>query len=219
MKASLVAIALAITLFAVGGASASAQKSTRFAAATVPSTQSSVDADSGLTVIFSTLGPVNDVYNGEGGWIVAGPEDTYTNQQQDVAIPFTPKADSTVTQIKLPIQYYGYGTNNATIEIAADNAGLPGNILAKRDLKGLPDFGVGCCKLSVWNLATGVELSASTQYWIVATTDKESTTSAYVWDYNWKGTISSIGVQDNLGGWSVLTFLVSPTAAVYGTLR
>lgn len=217
MKVSLSAIALAASLFAVGGASA--QQSTRFATAKVPSTQSVVDADSGSTLIFSTLGPVDDVYNGQGGWIVAGPDDTYTNQQQDVAIPFTPKANSTVTQIKLPIQYYDYGTNNGTIEIAADNAGVPGKILAKQDVKGLPDFGIGCCKLSVWNLTTGLEVSAATQYWIIATTDKESTTSAYVWDYNWKGTISSIGVQDNLGGWGVLTFLVSPTAAVYGTLR
>lgn len=228
MQKSWFAIAFTASLFVIGGASALAQQparqpSTRLAAASVPDDdlsigdQSTEESGTGLVKIYSNLGPSKNLYNGGGGWIVAGPKDPYTNQQQDVAIPFTPAKDSTVTRIELPIQYYQYGTNNGTVELAADAAGLPGRLLAKHDVANLPVFGVGCCKLSVWNLQTGIQVTAGTQYWIIATTDQKSTDSAYVWDYNWNGTISSVGVQDNRTGWSVLTFLTSPAAAVLGT--
>lgn len=222
MKKSLFAVAFALSLFVIGGGSASAQNSTRqhstrLAAAAMPGEAQLEDSETGLIKIYSNLGPNKNLYNGNGGWIVAGPNDTYTDQQQDVAIPFTPASDSTVTQVELPIQYYSYGKNAGTIEIAADASGLPGKPLAKHDVANLPVFGVGCCKLAVWALQTGVQVTAGTQYWIIATTDQKSNDSAYVWDYNWNGTISPIGVQDNRTGWSVLTFLTSPAAAVLGT--
>jgi hypothetical protein len=205
-----------IGLLVIGGATASAQQH-RFAAAPVSKEAQAENAEPGLVTIYSNLGPAKMAYNGEGGWIVAGPQDPYTNQQQDVAIPFTPASDSTVTEIKLPIQYYSYGTNNGEIELAADASGVPGAVLARRNVQNLPVFGVGCCKLSVWTLTTGVPVTAGTQYWVVGTSDTRSATSAYVWDYNWNGTISPVAVQDNLGGWSVLTFLTSSAMGVYGT--
>ncbi len=62
-------------------------------------------------------------------------------------------------------------------------------------------------------------MTAGTQYWVVATTDSKSNDSAYVWDYNWNGTISPIAVQDNNNGWGLITFLTSPAAGVFGTLQ
>lgn len=203
-------------LLIVGGTTASAQQRPWLAAASVAKADQA-GTEAGLVTIYSNLGPRKNAYNGQGGWIAAGPQDPYTNQQQDVAIPFTPASDSTVTAIQLPVQYYSYGTNNATIELAADASGVPGAVLASRDLQNLPTFGVGCCKLGLWKLTTGVPVTAGTQYWIVATSDSRSSTSAYVWDYNWNGTISTVAVQDHLGGWGVLNFLTSPAAAVLGT--
>ncbi|MGC2450819.1 MAG: choice-of-anchor R domain-containing protein [Candidatus Sulfotelmatobacter sp.] len=219
MNKSLSACALTLSLLVIVAASAVAQQH-RFAAAPAPKADQSTEGPgAALVTIYSNLGPKNNVYNPNGGWIVAGPQDPYTKQQQDVAIPFTPASDSMVTKIAVPVQYYGYGKNAGTIQLAADASGLPGAVLASRDGTNGPTFGVGCCKLAIWTLASPVAVVAGTQYWIVATTDKKSIDSAYVWDYNWNGTISPIAVQDNLGGWNVLTFLTSPAAGVFGTLQ
>jgi len=211
------AIVFTVTLLAVGSASAQDQARNTWLAGAVPSLSPESPAVS-LKKIYSNLGPAGNVYDGGGGWIAAGPKDTFTHQQQDVALPFTPAKNSTVTQIKVPFQYYSYGVNAGTLALYSDALGLPGKALAKLDVTNLPVFGVGCCKLKVWTLKTGIHVKAGKQYWIVATTDKPSIDSAYVWDYNYLGTISPLAVQDNLTGWSVLTFLVSPAASVYGTI-
>jgi len=211
------ALVLTLGLLAAGGASSYAQQNHWLAAAPLPKTAQSDSSEAPLKTIFSNLGPNKDAYNGGGGWIAAGPSDPYTNQQQDVAIPFTPLSDSTVTRIKVPFQYYGYGANAGTIALASDASGVPGTVLATHDIKNFPVFGIGCCKLTTWTLKTGVSVTAGTQYWIIATTDKKSIDSAYVWDYTWNGVIETIALQDNLTGWSTINFLPGPAAGVFGT--
>jgi hypothetical protein len=219
MKKLVGAVVLTATLLTVGGTSLLAQQH-HFAAASVPDAAQSPDnAEAGLATIFSNLGPNKDAYDGTGGWIAAGPQDTYTNQQQDVAIPFTPASNSTVTRIKVPFQYYGYGKNAGTLALASDASGLPGALLATHDMKNLLVFGVGCCKFTTWILKAGVQVKAGTQYWIVATTDKKSIDSAYVWDYTWNGGVGTVALQDNLGGWGTVTFLAGPAAGVFGTVQ
>jgi hypothetical protein len=217
MKKLVVAIVLTASLLAVGVTSALAQQH-HLAVAPVTDAVSPDTDDAGLATIFSNLGKSKDAYDGTGGWIAAGPKDTYTNQQQDVAIPFTPASNATVNRIKFPFQYYGYGANAGTIALASDASGLPGAILATHDLKNLPVFGVGCCKLTFWTLKTGVPVTAGTQYWIIATTDKKSIDSAFVWDYTWNGAVGTVALQDNLGGWGTVTFLAGPAAGVLGTI-
>jgi hypothetical protein len=217
MKKFAGALVLTLGLLAVGGATASAQKNTWLAEAPLPKTDQSNGAETPLVTIFSNLGTTKVAYDGTGGWIAAGPKDTYTNQQQDVAIPFTPATNATVTRIRVPFQYYGYGKNAGTIALASDASGLPGTVLASHDIANLPVFGIGCCKLHAWALKTGVPVTAGTQYWIVATTDKKSIDSAYVWDYTWNGVIETIALQDNLTGWSTINFLPGPAAGVFGT--
>lgn len=218
MKTLLFAVVITLGQLAIGGASASAQQHLWIGRAPVPSAEQLKEApETGLTTIFSSLGPKKQVYDASGGWIAAGPQDAYTGQQQDVAIPFTPAVNATVLQIKVPFQYYQYGVNAGTIELAADASGLPGTVLAKQDKKNFPVFGIGCCRLTTWKLKVGVPVTAGTQYWIIATTDQKSVDSAYVWDYNWSGTISPLAVQDGGTGWNVLTFLTSPAAGVFGT--
>jgi hypothetical protein len=171
-----------------------------------------------LTTIFSNFGSKADVYDATGGFIFAGPKDSFTGQQQDVAMPFTPTKNSTIITIKVPFQYYGYGYNGGTIELAADTAGLPGKVLAKQDLKSFQNFGSGCCKLVAWKLSKSVKVRKGKQYWIIATTGVKSIDSADTWDYVWNGAIGPVALQDNGAGWSLLTFLPSPAAAVYGTI-
>jgi hypothetical protein len=219
MKNLVGAIVLTASLLVAGGTTVLAQQH-HLASVSVPDATHSPDtAEAGLATIFTNFGPKKDTYDGTGGWIAAGPQDTYTNQQQDVAIPFTPSSNATVTRIKVPFQYYGYGKNAGTIALASDASGLPGAVLATRDLKNLPVFGIGCCKMTVWILKTGVQVTAGTQYWIVATTDKKSIDSAYVWDYTWDGELETVALQDNLGGWGTVTFLPGPAATVLGTVQ
>jgi hypothetical protein len=219
MKKLVGAIVLTASLLTVGATSGLAQQHHLAALAVSDADQSTDNAEAGLATIYTNLGVKKNIYDGTGGWIAAGPQDTYTNQQQDVAIPFIPVSDATVTRIKVPFQYYGYGKNAGTIALASDASGLPGAVLATRDLKNLPVFGIGCCKMTVWILKTGVQVTAGTQYWIVATTDKKSIDSAYVWDYTWDGELETVALQDNLGGWGTVTFLPGPAATVLGTVQ
>lgn len=224
MKKLLSAVSVTMSLVAIMSAPAWAQKPSatsqhNWLASANAKESTSHDLAPGLVTVYSNLGPKGSYYNPNGGWIAAGPQDPYTNQQQDVAIPFTPQQNAIVTKVAVPFQYYGYGTNAGTIELAADASGLPGTVLAGRDGANAPVFGSGCCQLSVWNLNKGIALTAGTQYWIIATTDSKSIDSAYVWDYNWNGIISPIAVRDNLNGWGVITFLTSPAAGVFGTLQ
>jgi hypothetical protein len=219
MKKLVGAIVLTASLLTVGATSGLAQQHHLAALAVSDTDQSTDNAEAGLATIYTNLGVKKNIYDGTGGWIAAGPQDTYTNQQQDVAIPFIPVSDATVTRIKVPFQYYGYGKNAGTIALASDASGLPGAVLATRDLKNLPVFGIGCCKMTVWILKTGVQVTAGTQYWIVATTDKKSIDSAYVWDYTWDGELETVALQDNLGGWGTVTFLPGPAATVLGTVQ
>ena len=219
MKKLVGAIVLTASLLTVGATSGLAQQHHLAALAVSDADQPTGNAEAGLATIYTNLGVKKNIYDGTGGWIAAGPQDTYTNQQQDVAIPFIPVSDATVTRIKVPFQYYGYGKNAGTIALASDASGLPGAVLASRDLKNLPVFGIGCCKMTVWILKTGVQVTAGTQYWIVATTDKKSIDSAYVWDYTWDGELETVALQDNLGGWGTVTFLPGPAATVLGTVQ
>jgi len=176
MKKLLSAVSVTMSLVAIMSAPAWAQKPSatsqhNWLASANPKESPSHDLAPGLVTIYSNLGPKGSYYNPKGGWIAAGPQDPYTNQQQDVAIPFTPQQNAIVTKVAVPFQYYGYGTNAGTIELAADASGLPGTVLAGRDGANAPVFGSGCCQLSVCNLNKGIALTAGTQYWIIATTD------------------------------------------------
>ena len=219
MKNLVGAIVLTVSLLLIGGTSVVAQQHHLASLSDRDVTQSPDAAEAGLATIYTNFGVKKDVYDGTGGWIAAGPQDTYTNQQQDVAIPFIPVNNATVTRIKVPFQYYGYGKNAGTIALASDASGLPGTVLATDNVKNLPVFGIGCCKLTTWGLKTGVQVTAGAQYWIIATTSKKSIDSAYVWDYTWDGEIETVALQDNLGGWGTVTFLPGPAAAVLGTIQ
>jgi hypothetical protein len=170
--------------------------------------------------IFSNLGSSTDAYDANNGYYVSGINNVVTAQKQDIALPFTPKANSTVVTAKLALQYAGSGYNGATVAIYSDNGGLPGSALANatRDPKNFGAFGSGCCKLAVVWFPAGVKLTGGTQYWLVATTDKKSMDSLNVWDFVWNDAVVPFAFQQDDGGWLLDTTTPSIAAAVYGSI-
>ena len=175
----------------------------------------------GLKKIYSNLGTRTDRYDGSNGYFVSGPDNSLNGQMQDIAIPFTPAKDSTVVEVIMALQYYGYGSNGALAAIYDDASGLPGKALAKRDLKNFENFGDGCCKLAFWRLKTGLKVKKGTQYWVVGTTDKKSHDSVNTWDFVWNDAPGTFAFQQDGGGWILLQESdgYAPSAtAVYGTI-
>jgi hypothetical protein len=126
------------------------------------------EADSSLATIYSNLGPRKSAYNGGGGFVVSGPASEF-GQNFD-ALPFTPAANSTVTEIRIPLTYFGSGANQVNLSLYTDVGGTPGTIIAgPHTFKNLPAFGT-CCTLANWHLKSGVSVTAATQYWVVADT-------------------------------------------------
>ncbi|HXM64746.1 MAG TPA: choice-of-anchor R domain-containing protein [Terriglobales bacterium] len=172
--------------------------------------------------IFSNFGPPGDLYDADNGYFVSGIDNSLNAQKQDIALPFTPKVDSTVIQVKLPLQYYGYGFNGATVSIYSDASGLPGSPLAgaTKNPINFQDFGSGCCDLSVAWFPSGVKLTGGTQYWIVGTTSKKSENSVNTWDFIYNDAAITFAFQQDDGGWLLITQsegVPGPAGAVYGT--
>jgi len=135
-----------------------------------------------LKTIYSNLGSKTDTYDDTGGWAVDGPKSA--EGKEWIAMPFTPKANATVTQIQIAVHYDGLGTNGFNLVLAADDYGLPGKTLHSWDLKNLPYRGT-CCKLETAKYAEGVKLTKGKQYWVVARTDSKSAEAVDGWSYTW----------------------------------
>ena len=175
-----------------------------------------VDSDAAYKKIYSNLGTKTDAYDDANGWLVMGPTNTLYGYSQDIAMPFTPKKNATVFQIKIALQYYGYGANAATVALYKDAAGLPGKVAAHKDIKNLPTFGT-CCTLASAKFAKGVKVKKGKQYWVVGTTGSKSTDSVNVWDYLWNDATGDFAFQQQSGGWVAYNAQLC-AFAVYGTI-
>lgn len=169
--------------------------------------------------IAGNFGPSGDLYDSSAGYFVSGINNAITAQKQDIAIAFTPKADSTIVQAKLPLQYYGSGYNGATVAIYSDASGLPGTALsgATRDPKNFQNFGSGCCTLVVAWFKNGVHVKGGTQYWLVGTTDKKSMDSINTWDFIYNDSVGSFAFQQDDGGWLIDNSSPLVAFGIYGT--
>ncbi len=193
----------------------------RTAATSIPGTiRPMAKRPANLKTIFSNLGSKTDAYDASNGYFVSGPNNTLNAQKQDLAVPFTPKANGTVTVIEFALQYYGYGFNGAHVEIAADSSGVPGSALSTQDIQNFGDFGSGCCVLKSVHLKHTVSVKKGVQYWVVATTDRKcSSDSVNTWDFVWNDAAGSFAFQQDNGGWTVLTQsdgYAPPAVAVLG---
>jgi hypothetical protein len=72
-----------------------------------------------------------------------------------------------VTQIKIALTNVAPSTNNATIQLAADNAGVPGAILGSWSVAQQPPFG-GCCALTTVNVSPSIPVGYGKHYWVIA---------------------------------------------------
>ncbi len=118
-----------------------------------------------LKTIYSNLGPSLNAYTGDGGWYLSGPN---PYGPVFIAMTFTPKKNSTVTQVQAAVQWSG-GDNQVNLSIYADNgSNAPGTLLAGPvTVPNLPDYGT-CCLLATANFSPTVSVLAGIQYWVVA---------------------------------------------------
>jgi hypothetical protein len=134
---------------------------------------------------------------------------------QSIALPFTPKADAHVQQVRTAIQYIA-GDNQVNLSLYSDSNGAPGTLLAGPvTLTHLPKF-YHCCKLTVADFSS-VAVSSGTQYWIVADTPTSGTGSNF--SGAWNFVYSTLRIGSNAGsGWGVFQANEDEAAAVYGTV-
>src|ERR1035441_9703457 len=170
-----------------------------------------------LTKIFSNLGPATSAYSSN-AWSLNGPLSA-AGGSQFIAMPFTPKANAHVSQLRAALQYNGSGANQARLSLYSDVSGAPGVLLAGPvTVKNLPTF-FTCCKLGIVNI-TSTAVVAGTQYWVVADTTSTGTGSDFygVWAFVAPSKLL-VGADVGGGGWfSFQASIQEPAGAVYGTI-
>jgi hypothetical protein len=170
----------------------------------------------GSKVIFSNLGSATNTYYIGNGWLVAGPA-SILGDSQFIALPFTPVADATVTEIDTAVGYDGSGANQFVLEFADDSSGSVGTVRARTIITNLPTFGT-CCTLNGWKLKTPLSVTAGTQYWIVAVTPNTGTGDDFygVWAFS---NVDNFDYDVAGGGWtSGIAFGGIPAGRVLGTI-
>ncbi|MFZ0309332.1 MAG: hypothetical protein WCA76_22080 [Candidatus Sulfotelmatobacter sp.] len=122
-----------------------------------------------LKPIYTNLGPTpTDDYNDTTGYYVLGPTNSIGDSEQWIAVPFTPKADSHVSELEVAVGLIS-GTPKVVVGLYSDNAGTVGTLLASGASTHIPAYGACCTLVTVHITSTAV--TAGTQYWIGVTTD------------------------------------------------
>jgi hypothetical protein len=162
-----------------------------------------------LKTIFSNLGPRNNPYDCANGWIVSGPNSSYGSSQW-IAMPFVPKANSTVTEIKIAVE--GPGTGGFTLTLNVDSSGLPGRALHTWEIKNPI---INCITLDTVTYNRGIRISRGKQYWVVARTDSTNQDAVNAWDFVFNDAIGPFAYDLNNAGWTADNSNLS-AFAVYG---
>jgi hypothetical protein len=166
-----------------------------------------------LTKIYSNLGPPASAYCC-GYYSVTGP--LSPNSTVFIGMPFTPKANYEVKQVRAAIQYSS-GANQVELSLYSDAGGVPGAPLAETTVTNLPAQGT-CCTLAIANFPA-VAVTAGIQYWVVASTPATGTGADF--DGGWAfvpPAKSSLGLSFYGGGWeSSPSAIVQAAGEVFGT--
>jgi len=139
--------------------------------------------EKGLTKIHSNLGSKTDAFDDGVSWSITGPDNPRWGEGY-LAMPFTPKANSTVKEVLIALGYVTGGFNKGSISIFTDAGGVPGKPLKTWATGNFPPEGQ-CCKLIALKDSTGIPLKGGTQYWIVARTGPQSKQAQYQWNFVW----------------------------------
>ena len=162
------------------GAVAHADGRTTISAGNARVVPGQVPTGGGKTIYTTFNSDTNNLYDCCGGWTISS-EGSIVGARQDVAMPFTPSNNYAVKAITAAVGYVA-GTNAVTISLNADDGGLPGAVLRKATVTGLPVFGTCCVTASIGGKGTPV--AAGTQYWVVVKTDKKSPDTWDAWNMN-----------------------------------
>jgi hypothetical protein len=135
-----------------------------------------------LTKIHSNLGSRTDAFDDGISWSITGPENPRWGIGY-LAMPFTPKANSTAKEVLIALGFVTGGFNKGSISIFTDARGVPDKPLKTWATGDFPREGQ-CCKLVALKDSTGVPLQGGTQYWVVAHTGPRSK-AQYQWNFAW----------------------------------
>lgn len=101
-----------------------------------------------------------------------------------VAIPFTPSANMTVTELEASVGYIESTDTNFLLSVFSDSSGLPDKPIKSFATSATTVFGA-CCTLATAKSKTGVAVKKGTQYWlVVSTNDKKHPTFFGAWAFN-----------------------------------
>jgi len=172
----------------------------------------------GLVTIYSNLGTKTDLYNDSEGWVITG-FNTFggDNYAFEIGLPFTPKSNSHVSQVRAALQYQGQGANQVNFSIYNDASGIPGTLLAGPvTVANLPNSGT-CCTLAIAGF-TPLAVKKGTQYWVVANTPASGQGSDFngVWDWNFK--VLPFAGSNGVDGWFAEIGDTWPAGEVLGTI-
>jgi len=169
-------------------------------------------ADIGETVIYNNLSnyPLGVYWCCE-GWTISGPNSPIGATYAD-GMPFTPAANGKVTKLVVAVGYVT-GTNSVEISLNADANGLPGNVIGKFDVTGLPSFG-SCCVTVSKGGGGGVSVTAGTQYWVVVQTDSKSADTWNAWNDNDTNETAQPFAFNNNGVWGATEGILGAFAVV-----
>lgn len=176
------------------------------------------EAPEALKKIYSNLGESKTDLYIDHAWLVDGPA-ADGGYSSFIAMVFTPKSNSHVSQVQVAMQYLGYGANQVNLSIYGDSGGVPGTLLAGPvTVTNLPDFGT-CCLLAVANF-TPVAVTGGTQYWVVADTPATGTGSDFAgaWAVVVQGKVPPLATYEGPYGWSESPALDTPAGEVLGTI-
>lgn len=158
----------------------------------------------GITV-YSNFGPSN-AYRGDAGYLVGGFID---------AMAFTNNTGQNVdlTQIDVAVSGTPGYPMTMTLNLYADNGGVPGALLESWNVNNLPAFGT-CCTVSTFFDSAGVVLQNGATYLLAA----DSKSNPDVWNFNSTGA-SSAGAISTDGGtiWREYSFNPNGAFDVLGT--
>jgi hypothetical protein len=177
-----------------------------------------VDDNAGLSVIFSNLATdyPNGLYWCCQGVTVSGPNSPFFVEWWHAAA-FTPTTNATVAKVTVSVGYLA-GNGKINLSLNADDGGIPGAVLEQWTLYKLGEAGT-CCTVQSRKTA-GVALTAGQQYWIVASTDADSSVWA-AWNQADNDQVSSFlnaGYTNQFGApaWQSYTTNLNVAFAVYG---
>jgi hypothetical protein len=162
----------------------------------------------GLKPIYSNLKSKTDLYNDSYGWAIS--------LEESVAVPFTPKSDAHVSEVRVPVKYFG-GDNQVNVSIYGGSGAVPETLLAGPVVvTNLPGPGT-CCTVAVASFSP-LAVTAGTQYWVVVGTPSSGTGSDFegAWDSIAKIVPVAFNFQDN--GWADVTAYTLPACQVLGTI-